>query len=209
LEAGGDEVRNYYKMEPRYHKRRGAKLNLGSGTDIREGFVNLDWVAAPGVLQWNVECDRWRGHVLPFPSGTFSYILMRDILEHIPHRVPDLQGEFFYPLVEDLLRVSRPGCVWEIISPSRPESMGACGHTRLIDTSTFQTWLRHEGWGGRSSLEVAQAQAFPYGYLRVLEVRNGRQWNPRDYLRFGRGVVKRIVFEVIGGGKEDERGGVT
>lgn len=66
----------------------GRRLNLGCGTDIRPGWVNLDSSGAiPGV---NVVHDIDRGN-LPFRDGSFSAILARDVLEHVENPVETLR----------------------------------------------------------------------------------------------------------------------
>lgn len=57
------------------------KLNLGCGTDIREGFVNLDSKALPGV---DVVHDIER-FPFPFAEEEFEYILCQDVLEHVEY----------------------------------------------------------------------------------------------------------------------------
>ncbi len=55
------------------------RLNLGSGRDRREGYVNLDLVAVPGV---DVVASLGTT-VLPFRDGAFGVVVCRDILEHV------------------------------------------------------------------------------------------------------------------------------
>ena len=54
-------------------------LNLGSGTDRRDGYVNLD--IAP--LKEVDVVARLGSEPLPFPDGTFGLVLARDVLEHV------------------------------------------------------------------------------------------------------------------------------
>ncbi|MBX4210680.1 class I SAM-dependent methyltransferase, partial [Candidatus Parcubacteria bacterium] len=71
------------------------KLNLGSGTDIRAGWVNLDSAKLPGV---DVVHDIQK-LPLPFKDGEFDIILCRDILQHVDYT----------PILKDLYRILRPG----------------------------------------------------------------------------------------------------
>ena len=72
-----------------------AKLNLGSGKDIKEGWVNLDSANLPGV---DVVHDIEK-LPLPFGSGEFEGILCQDILEHME----------YVPILKDLHRILKPG----------------------------------------------------------------------------------------------------
>jgi SAM-dependent methyltransferase len=71
------------------------RLNLGCGTDIRAGYVNLDIAPLPGV---DVVHDL-RQLPLPFEDGTFAEINCKDILEHLE----------YVPLLREIHRILRPG----------------------------------------------------------------------------------------------------
>lgn len=58
---------------------RPKSLNLGCGTDIRDGWVNLDVAALPGV---DVVHDLNR-LPLPFADGEFAHVYAKDVLEHV------------------------------------------------------------------------------------------------------------------------------
>ena len=176
-----------YKVEPRFIPERGDKLNIGSGTDVREDFVNLDYIKHPGVFKWDME------GVQIFPpqwSDRFDYILARDVLEHIPHRTKCHIGEFFYLFINDLIRITSEGGRWEIISPCRPESLGAPGHCRIIDPTTFNPWNNAPGY----SLQYSRVAK---GHLTILDHINNRQWDIKDWSRFGRAIVKTTHIGVV------------
>ena len=184
-----------YKIEPKYIPELSECLNLGSGVDLRKGFVNLDKTDIDphghDFVEWDFERDRQFGFPLPFPHSAFDYILARDVMEHVPHRVAGEPGEFFFRLVDDMLRISKHGALWEIISPCRPDSMGAAGHTRIIDESTFAPWTAAAD--GHGSGEIKELS--PHRLICVAH-ENHRQWDIHDPGRFGRAIVKRLAFHV-------------
>lgn len=71
------------------------RLNLGSGRDRRDGFVNLDLVAMPGV---DVAASLGSSS-LPFRDGAFGVVVCRDILEHVE----------VVPAMRDVHRITAPG----------------------------------------------------------------------------------------------------
>ncbi len=79
------------------------KLNLGCGSDIRAGYVNVDIVELPGV---DVVHDL-SVLPLPFADGSASEIICQDVLEHME----------YIPILEDLYRVLEPGGVLKIRVP--------------------------------------------------------------------------------------------
>lgn len=76
---------------------QGPRLNLGCGTDIRPGWVNLD--STRGIPGVDVVHDL---DVLPLPfaDAHFAYILAQDVLEHVSDPVRTLR---------ELHRVLGPG----------------------------------------------------------------------------------------------------
>jgi SAM-dependent methyltransferase len=75
----------------------GLRLNLGCGRDIREGWVNVDAVPAPGVDHVVNFDDK---PVLPLPDDAVAYSEGSHVIEHL--RDP-------LPFMEELWRVTRPG----------------------------------------------------------------------------------------------------
>lgn len=82
------------------------KLHLGCGKDSREGFVNLDRHAYPGV---DCVCDATKG--LPFPDNQFEHVYSQDWMEHLP-------PEFQVFIVNEIWRVLKPGGTMEHFIPN-------------------------------------------------------------------------------------------
>ena len=79
------------------------RLNLGCGTDIRDGWINLDMAPLPGidvVHDLNIP-------PLPFADNQFTELLCNDVLEHV-----DL-----VPLLKECHRILAPGGRMQIEVP--------------------------------------------------------------------------------------------
>ena len=80
------------------------KLNLGCGRDIKEGWINLDYIQLPGV---DVVHDL-NSLPLPFSNDFFDCIQCHDILEHVDH---------FEGLLKELHRILKKGGILLIRVP--------------------------------------------------------------------------------------------
>lgn len=73
-----------------------TKLNIGCGTDIKPGWINLDSAPIKGV---DVVHDMSKVP-LPFPEESFDEVLCQDVLEH---------SSEYASIVRDIHRLLRPG----------------------------------------------------------------------------------------------------
>lgn len=108
------------------------KLNLGSGSDIKEGWVNLDSHHLPGVDVVHVIGKK----PLPFKKGEFDYILCQDILEHVD----------FIPVLKDLHRILAPGGVLKIRVPHFTSRYAYSDptHIRYFASDTFRFFVKND-----------------------------------------------------------------
>lgn len=84
------------------------KLNVGCGSDIREGWSNLDTHKTHGA---NVVFDLnniYKGKKMPFKDNTFDYILARAVLHIFMNPVP---------ILNELVRICKKGGEIEIKTP--------------------------------------------------------------------------------------------
>ena len=80
-----------------------ALLNLGCGTDYHSAFVNIDLVAAPGVISHDLK------HGIPFPDASYDLVYHSTVLSHL--RPLDALG-----LMRECCRVLRPGGVLRVVT---------------------------------------------------------------------------------------------
>lgn len=164
----------------------GRRLNLGCGNRSLPGFVNLDVMDGDGVdVVHDLETDD-----LPFDPDTFDFIFIKSLLEHMPHRVPRVRGEFMFHLINDLIGVSKDGAYWDCRHPCNPFALQAVDHPRVIARATFDPWTRD-----RSKLGSLEATDEKPGNLVFISQKNIRKW-PMDQ-SFGRTGFHHLIYRVI------------
>lgn len=144
-----------------------TRLNLGCGTDIREGWVNLDSVALPGVdVVHNLD-----EFPIPLPTGRFEEIVCNDILEHIE----------LVPVLRELHRLLAPGGVLHIRSPhftSRNVYMDPT-HRRAFSVSTFDFFTLESSHGRHYYFD------FGFSSIRTVEITFIMSfWLPWNYVMY-------------------------
>lgn len=142
------------------------KLNLGSGTDIRPGYVNLDIADLPGVDVVHDLADL----PLPFEDGTFDEVLCKDILEHV-----DLVAT-----LRELHRITRPGARLHIVSPhfTSPAVWIDPTHRMGFSIDTLRFFVATDRYAGRSYY-------FDFTFAAVESARivfHRYRWQPWNYL---------------------------
>ena len=89
------------------------KVNFGCGTDYREGWVNVDvaeetkWQSGERKPDIIISAD---DRTLPFESGSVDYVLLDNVIEHIP--VEKVHG-----LLAELRRILKVGGTLDIYVP--------------------------------------------------------------------------------------------
>jgi SAM-dependent methyltransferase len=134
------------------------RLNLGSGTDIREGWINLDRSALPGVdVVHDIE-----QLPLPFSSDSFDYVLCQDVLEHVD----------YIPLLRDIRRILKAGGILHIRVPHFTSSYayGDPTHKRFFSSDTFYFFVA----------ENNRSYYFDFSFARMDALRI--YFGPRAYL---------------------------
>ncbi len=113
-------------VQTQLHSR---KLHLGCGTDIKEGWVNLDIANIPGVdVVHNID-----DLPLPFPDNSFDEVLCQFILEHVT----------WIPILRDIHRTLAPGGKLHISVPHFTSKQNFTGpqHKHLFSVETFDFFV--------------------------------------------------------------------
>ena len=107
----------------------GLKIDIGCGSAKREGFVGVDYVAAPGV-DYVLDVTHWVPD-LPFPrQDSVGHVYSAHVFEHIA--VPN-------HILSEIGRVCRDGANIEIITPyAFSDSAFVYGHVTFL---TEMPWL--------------------------------------------------------------------
>ena len=102
------------------------KFNLGCGTDVREGFVNVDGSPIDGVdLVHDLAVMPW-----PIADGVATEVILINVLEHLPDTVRT---------IEELRRICRPGAIVRVRVPfyNSPDMFADPTHRRFFSERTF------------------------------------------------------------------------
>lgn len=115
------------------------KLNLGSGNNLFEGFLNIDDdpTLNPDYVI-NLDDVNLR---LPFDDNTVDEIKALHVLEHI--------GTGFIQLMKEIYRVSKNGCIIDVVAPNEYHAVfyGDPTHVRPINVNIFQTLSKEHEYG--------------------------------------------------------------
>jgi len=106
-------------------------LNVGYGTNIRDGWVNLDITPLPGV-----DIIHDLGMLpLPFENLTFEEILCQDVLEHVE----------YIPILEDLHRIMRKNAEITIRVPhfTSRHNFTDPTHKKMFSIDTFNFFVKN------------------------------------------------------------------
>jgi predicted SAM-dependent methyltransferase len=88
--------------------REKIKLNIGCGTDYKEGWINIDNNSDNNITRLDLNWDLRNS--LPFESNSVDYIFNEHFIEHLT--VEESQKS-----IKDFMRVLKPGGVMRIAMP--------------------------------------------------------------------------------------------
>lgn len=126
------------------------KLNLGCGTDIRDGFINVDVRQMDGV---DVVATLEK---LPFPDDYADYILAQDVLEHFC-KIELIE------VVNEIKRVLKPDGILDMRSPDCEQIINKYAKKELDIDSTLGYIF-----GGQDYVQNVHKIGFTKGNCRYL-----------------------------------------
>ncbi len=112
------------------------KLDLGCGSQKREGFIGLDMKALPGV---DIVCDVTKG--IPLSDNSVECLIANNLMEHI--------GDEFISVMNDIWRICTPDALIKIIVPGVHTNAAFQDptHKRFFVQETFDYFnADHERW---------------------------------------------------------------
>ena len=142
------------------------RLNLGCGTDVRAGYVNVDVAPLPGVDVVH-DLDMLP---LPFEDGAFAEVIAQDVLEHV-----DLVA-----VLRECHRILQPGGSLRVQSPHFTSASVHIDptHRRGFSIETLQFFAADGRFGSRSYY-------FDFQFARLSAARitfHRYRWQPWNYL---------------------------
>ena len=133
------------------------KLNIGCGSDIMPGYINID-VLDSADLQLDLEVGK-----LPFPKGSVENIKAAHIMEHLWS---------FPKLMNECHRILKPNGILKIFVPCypAPEAFQDPTHVRFFTAQTLEYF--HSG----SFLFKAVGESYGYNGWNRLQQQHVNGW---------------------------------
>lgn len=188
-----------YLVKPKVQKLLKAhpavvKLNIGCGTDYKEGWINIDNNSDHNISKLDLNWDL--RNPLPFADNSVDFIFNEHFIEHLT--VEEAQR-----VIKDMMRTLKPGGVMRIAMPdlesvvdhylhvplnkdkvikdhhlgfvkTRAEWMNMSfrwwGHRWLYDMEELERRVREAGFDNISRCKLRKSK---YPELRNLEIRDG------------------------------------
>jgi SAM-dependent methyltransferase len=149
-------------------------LNFGCGTNIMQGFDNLDLK----------DFDFNRAHY-PIKNDTYGYVYSRHVLEHL--REPE-------KVLNELHRICKPGAVIDIIVPHLNNSgaFSMLGHISYFNDRTFRCLVEKEGWRPVKGWKIIFIREEPTWFGKLIFIPHIR----KKLSRMINGIYKQIYVRL-------------
>lgn len=107
------------------------RMNLGCGTDVREGWLNVDAREHPGVFVLDIEATPW-----PLPDAHFELIHAEHVLEHV-----ERAGGKLHAVICEIARVLAPGGALVVKVPHHENTRRVWMDPTHVGPFTPDIWL--------------------------------------------------------------------
>lgn len=167
------------------------KVELGGGVRPREGYVNCDLLAVPGV-DHVLDFERLgvNGVRLPFPDDSVDELYSSHCLEHVKN-IPGV--------LREIARVCKLGAAVEIRVPHFLSQLAMCaGHRHVVSELQIQNWcvdFVDEWWAGNSkrlrwlsSEQIRWAERYDRAAILF------PTWSEKDIMDFIPGCCHEVRF---------------
>jgi len=134
-----------------------TKLNLGCGTDIKEGYVNLDIIKREGVNKVH-DVNKFP---YPFQKDHFDEVYASHLLEHV---------EDVLKVMEELYRIVKPDGILRIKVPyfSSSGAFQDPTHKRFFADDTMKYYILNNSYKRKFRYELVKQKlvyTLPFRYL--------------------------------------------
>lgn len=114
-----------------FRHRKSVKLNIGCGTDYKDGWINIDNNSDNNIEKLDLNWDL--RNPLPFPAGSVDYIFHEHFIEHLT--VDEGQKA-----IKDLMRVLKPGGIMRIATPDLEVTVDKYINLPIEDDPTIKSF---------------------------------------------------------------------
>lgn len=173
------------------------RLHLGCGKDIREGYINVDYMDGEGVDK----VHDLNTFPYPFKDNWFEEILMQDILEHLDDTLK---------VLKELHRISKKGAKIHIRVPhcKSTQAWGDITHKRAFSCDSFKWYDPKYKGKGSQTLETETIKVKrnwikiifprPFHYAGFASMVNKNEFTRYIYERYFAGIIlpENIWFEL-------------
>lgn len=120
------------------------KLDIGCGDQKKEGFFGLDRHDFSRLYEKDEFLQHDLRYPIPFGDNCIDMIWTHHMLEHLPHRHPDIDMDFLIFVINEFHRVLRPGAEAHIIVPwiEHTNAWRSPSHYRFFNYD-YWNWFSH------------------------------------------------------------------
>ncbi|MDP3966504.1 MAG: methyltransferase domain-containing protein [archaeon] len=175
-------------MESKKQNNKIKKLNLGSGEDIKEGFVNLDIAKLKGIdIVHNLDKYPW-----PLKDNEFDFVYCDNVLEHL--------SEIPKPM-EELWRITKNSGKIKIIVPIFPSvwAMSDPTHKSFYTYMTFDYFTNYHElkYYSKARFKIIKRKIIFHPYLRLIEkIVNINELTKKSYTIFLSFLIPAMFLHV-------------